>query len=221
MPTLIFVVGVLLMAALVVAVPAAAAGHRDHDRGVGGRRVGVSTSGPGPRKGGWSLSVPSIPDSVGGLPDLSLVGEVDLFGAFSQISVFARVCAGVRAGAVELLRRHGHDDRARAGGPRRQGRHPAGYRPGVDRRGLGRGGRRCGVGLVQHGFVESASGIAEGARTGLANVVTGALFLVAMFLTPIYSIISARAVAPSLVGGWNDDSQVRNIDFTRFDIALP
>ena len=71
-------------------------------------------------------------------------------------------------------------------------------------------------------FVESASGIAEGARTGLANVVTGALFLVAMFLTPIYSIIPLEAVAPSLVvvGGMMI-SQVRNIDFTRFDIALP
>lgn len=45
-------------------------------------------------------------------------------------------------------------------------------------------------------YVESASGIAEGARTGLANVVTGLLFLAAMFFTPLYSVVPLEAAAP-------------------------
>jgi AGZA family xanthine/uracil permease-like MFS transporter len=48
-------------------------------------------------------------------------------------------------------------------------------------------------------YIESAPGIAEGARTGLASVVTGLLFLAAMFLTPLYSVIPIEAAAPALV----------------------
>ncbi len=69
-------------------------------------------------------------------------------------------------------------------------------------------------------FVESASGIAEGARTGLANIVTGALFLVAMFFTPLYSIVPLEAAAPALVVvGALMIAQIRHIDLTRFEIA--
>ena len=71
-------------------------------------------------------------------------------------------------------------------------------------------------------FVESASGIAEGARTGLANVVTGLLFLAAMFFTPLYEVVPVEAAAPALVivgalmiGG------VRDIEWSDFSVALP
>ena len=45
-------------------------------------------------------------------------------------------------------------------------------------------------------FVESATGIGAGARTGLANVVTGALFVGAVFLSPLVTIVPFEAVAP-------------------------
>lgn len=48
-------------------------------------------------------------------------------------------------------------------------------------------------------YVESASGIAEGARTGIASLVTGALFLVAMFFSPLVTIIPYQAASPALV----------------------
>jgi len=48
-------------------------------------------------------------------------------------------------------------------------------------------------------FVESSSGVAAGARTGLASVVTGILFLLALFLTPIFSLIPSAATAPALI----------------------
>lgn len=48
-------------------------------------------------------------------------------------------------------------------------------------------------------YVESASGIAQGGRTGLSALVTGALFLVALFFTPIVGIVPPYATAPALI----------------------
>jgi AGZA family xanthine/uracil permease-like MFS transporter len=71
-------------------------------------------------------------------------------------------------------------------------------------------------------FVESASGIAEGARTGLANIVTGLLFLAAMFFTPLYSIVPVEAAAPALViVGALMFRQVAEIDLTELRSAIP
>jgi AGZA family xanthine/uracil permease-like MFS transporter len=71
-------------------------------------------------------------------------------------------------------------------------------------------------------YVESAAGIAEGARTGLANMLTGLLFLLAMFFTPLYSIVPIEAAAPALVVvGALMMRQITQIDFTEFRVALP
>ena len=48
-------------------------------------------------------------------------------------------------------------------------------------------------------YIESAAGVADGARTGLASVVTGVLFLLAIFLSPIAGLIPTQATAPALV----------------------
>jgi AGZA family xanthine/uracil permease-like MFS transporter len=48
-------------------------------------------------------------------------------------------------------------------------------------------------------YIESAAGVAEGGRTGFTSVVTGALFLLAVFLAPVAGIIPAQATAPALV----------------------
>ena len=71
-------------------------------------------------------------------------------------------------------------------------------------------------------YVDSAAGIADGARTGLANVVTGVLFLLAMFLTPLYEIVPIEAASPVLViVGALMMAQIKDIDFSQFHIALP
>ncbi len=63
-------------------------------------------------------------------------------------------------------------------------------------------------------FVESTSGVAAGARTGLASVVTGILFLAALFFNPVFAIIPACATAPALVFvGYLMLKNVRGIDF--------
>ena len=48
-------------------------------------------------------------------------------------------------------------------------------------------------------FVESSSGVAAGARTGLASVVTAVLFLLALFLSPLFWLIPSAATAPALI----------------------
>jgi adenine/guanine/hypoxanthine permease len=48
-------------------------------------------------------------------------------------------------------------------------------------------------------YIESAAGVAEGGRTGFASIVTGVLFLLAIFLSPIAAIIPSQATAPALV----------------------
>ncbi len=48
-------------------------------------------------------------------------------------------------------------------------------------------------------FVESSSGVAAGARTGLASVTTGVLFLLALFLSPLFFLIPSAATAPALI----------------------
>jgi AGZA family xanthine/uracil permease-like MFS transporter len=71
-------------------------------------------------------------------------------------------------------------------------------------------------------FVESASGIGEGARTGFASVVTGALFLLAMFFTPLTQVVPLEVAASALViVGALMVSQISQIDWTDFSVALP
>jgi AGZA family xanthine/uracil permease-like MFS transporter len=71
-------------------------------------------------------------------------------------------------------------------------------------------------------YIESASGIAEGARTGLHSVVVGVLFLLALFATPLLAIVPAAGTAPALiVVGFLMCQQVVRIDFTALDTAIP
>ena len=71
-------------------------------------------------------------------------------------------------------------------------------------------------------YADSSAGVADGARTGLANIVTGVLFLLAMFLTPLYEVVPIEAAAPVLViVGAMMIAQVTDIDWSKFHIALP
>ena len=71
-------------------------------------------------------------------------------------------------------------------------------------------------------FVESSSGVAEGARTGLASVVTGFLFLLAIFFSPIFCAIPGFATAPALIFvGFLMVTTVISIDFTDMTEAIP
>ncbi len=71
-------------------------------------------------------------------------------------------------------------------------------------------------------FVESSAGVAEGGRTGLASVVTGLLFLVSVFLAPIFTTIPGFATAPALLFvGFLMITAVTQIDFNDLTEAIP
>ncbi len=71
-------------------------------------------------------------------------------------------------------------------------------------------------------YIESGAGIAEGGRTGLANLVTALLFLSALFFTPVIGMVPAFATAPALVVvGVYMFRNVGEIDFRSFGVAVP
>jgi AGZA family xanthine/uracil permease-like MFS transporter len=71
-------------------------------------------------------------------------------------------------------------------------------------------------------YIESAAGVAEGGRTGFASVVTGVLFLLAIFLSPIAGLIPSQATAPALVlVGYLMFTLVKDIPVADLEDGLP
>lgn len=71
-------------------------------------------------------------------------------------------------------------------------------------------------------YIESAAGVAAGARTGLASVVTGVCFLLALFFAPLAGVVPAQATAPALiVVGYLMSRVVREIPFDDFEEGFP
>src|SRR5690606_13219539 len=71
-------------------------------------------------------------------------------------------------------------------------------------------------------YIESTAGVGEGARTGLASIVTGVLFLLATFLSPLVAVVPHEAATPALViVGFLMMQQVTGIDWDDLEIALP
>lgn len=171
---------------------------------------------------GWNLGYPALPDDVVGVPNLSLIGEVN-FDAWVQVPIITAVLLVFTLVLTDFFDTIGTMTGLgkEAGLVGEDGKLP----------GVGKGLFVDGLGAVAGGaassssntvYIESASGIAEGARTGLANVVTGLLFIAAMFFTPLYQAVPVEAAAPALVVvGVLMMAQIREIDFTDFSIALP
>jgi len=71
-------------------------------------------------------------------------------------------------------------------------------------------------------YIESASGVAEGGRTGLTSLITGLLFLLALFLSPLFLLVPSAATAPALIlVGLFMMAPVKDIDLTDFTEAIP
>ncbi len=82
-------------------------------------------------------------------------------------------------------------------------------------------GAVCGTSTVTT-FVESSAGVAEGGRTGLSSMVTGALFFIAMFFSPVAELVPGCATAAALIYvGVLMMNCVRNIDWLNADTAVP
>ncbi|MFJ5717447.1 NCS2 family permease [Neobacillus sp. NPDC093127] len=71
-------------------------------------------------------------------------------------------------------------------------------------------------------FIESTAGVAAGARTGFASLVTAGLFILSLFFFPLLSVVTAPVTAPALViVGVLMVSSLGKIDWKRFEIAVP
>ncbi|OIV36478.1 MFS transporter [Mangrovactinospora gilvigrisea] len=147
----------------------------------------------------WGLNVPELKGSIVSTPDFGLLGKVSFsgLGSIGAVSVAVIVFTLVLAGffdAIGTIIGVGQE----AGLADEQGRMPGLSRALiVDGAGGAFGGFAGASG--QTIFVESVSGVGEGARTGLASVLTGLLFGLAMFLTPLAAVIPSQVAAAALV----------------------
>ncbi|WP_175614992.1 NCS2 family permease [Piscibacillus halophilus] len=71
-------------------------------------------------------------------------------------------------------------------------------------------------------FIESTTGVSAGGRTGFASVVTAGLFILALFFSPLLSVVTSEVTAPALIiVGILMAANLKNIDWDRFEIAVP
>lgn len=172
---------------------------------------------------GWGLVVPTVPDHLFTLPNLSLLGQADLVGAFLSVGAITGTLFVFTLLLADFFDTMGTvvGVGAEAGLLDRNGRLPGiGRVLLVDSLAAAAGG---GASVSSNTtYIESAAGVGEGARTGLASVVTGLLFLLAMFFTPLVSMVPFEAATPALVVvGFMMATQVRNIDFTDYGVGIP
>ncbi len=226
-PVLVFCLGLLLMIAL-------------HARGVPGAiLIGIlattvlagvvqaitDTPGGGgdPTSKGWNLNVPSLPDAIVQTPDFSLLGQFSLLGSFERVGVVAASLLVFTLLLADFFDTMGTMTAIGAeAGLNDEGGSPEGAQRilVVDSIAAAAGGA-AGV-SSNTSYIESAAGVGDGARTGLASIVTGALFLLATFFAPLVQHIPNEAAVPALVlVGFLMMSQVTGISWDDPDIAIP
>lgn len=220
-PVLIFVVGTLLTLALIIRKVPGAILISIVAMTVAAVAVQLVTSLPAEA---WGLTVPEWPGNPVAAPDFGLVGQVSLFGGFGKVGMLTGIlfvftvllsCFFDAMGTIL-----GVGDEAKL-------IDKDGNFPGINRVLLVDGLAVASGGATSSSattcFVESTAGVGEGARTGLANVVTGGLFAVALFLTPLATMVPSQAATPALlaVGFLILAGSVRDIDWSDFTIAVP
>ena len=172
---------------------------------------------------GWALSVPSLSGSPVELPDPATLGRFSLLGSLDKVGivsvvllVFSLLLADFFDTMGTMIAIGAEGDLLDAdGNPPRTREILA-----VDSLAAIAGG--AGGVSSNTSYVESAAGVGEGARTGLASVVTGVLFLLSMFLAPVVSMVPYEAATPALVVvGFLMMTQVTDIDWKSPEVALP
>ncbi|MFH9041739.1 NCS2 family permease [Streptomyces sp. NPDC017966] len=172
----------------------------------------------------WGLTTPTWPGNPVATPDFGLIGEVSLFGGFGKVGVLTGVlfvftvllsCFFDAMGTIM-----GVSDEAKLTDAQ-------GQMPGINKvlfiDGVAVAAGGASSSSATTAFVESTAGVGEGARTGFANVVTGGLFAVALFLTPVATMVPSQAATPALlaVGFLILAGSVKEIDWADHTIAVP
>ncbi|MFF1925160.1 NCS2 family permease [Streptomyces sp. NPDC058221] len=170
----------------------------------------------------WSSGPPELKGSAVSSPDFSLFGDVE-FGGWGDVGamtvgfiVFTLVLAGFFDAMATII---GVGTEAKLADDK-------GRMPGLSKALFidGAGGAIGGVagGSGQTVFVESATGVGEGARTGLASVVTGLFFAACLFFTPLTAIVPAEVASAALVViGAMMMQNARHVDWSDRAVAIP
>jgi AGZA family xanthine/uracil permease-like MFS transporter len=170
----------------------------------------------------WGGTAPRLRGSAVSMPDFSLLGHVE-FGGWGSIGgmtvgviVFTLVLAGFFDAMATII---GVGTEAGLADER-------GRMPGLSRALFvdGAGGAIGGVAGAsgQTVFIESATGVGEGARTGLSATVTGLLFALGLFFTPLAQIVPGQVAAAALVViGAMMMGNARHVDWSDRAVAVP
>ena len=186
-------------------------------------KIGPNFDGKNFNPKGWGLNVPKLPTDIVATPDFGILGHFSLFGSFSRISLVAGILFVFTlllsdffdtVGTVTAI---GHE----SGLIDSQGNVPNNDKIlFVDSVAAMAGGAASISSNTS--YIESASGVGEGARTGLASVVTGVLFLLTTFLAPLVKVIPYEAATPALVVvGFLMMTQIKGLDWADYGIAIP
>ncbi|WLQ35402.1 NCS2 family permease [Streptomyces castrisilvae] len=172
----------------------------------------------------WGLTVPEWPGNPVATPDFGLLGHFSLFGGFQKVGILTGIlfvftvllsCFFDAMGTIL-----GVGDEAKL-------TDKDGNFPGINRvlfvDGIGVAAGGASSSSASTCFVESTAGVGEGARTGLASIVTGLLFTVSLFLTPLATMVPSQAATPALlaVGFLIIAGSVRDIDWSDYTLAIP
>ncbi len=172
---------------------------------------------------GWGQTIPELSGSIVSLPSFGSLFQVDMFGAFAKLGpiavilmIFSLMLADffdtmgtmvAIGGEAHLLDEHGNPPKSREILLADSLAAIAGGLGGVS---------------SNTSYIESSAGVGEGARTGLASVVTGVLFLLSTFLAPAVALVPTEAASTALVFvGFLMMMQVADIDWTKAEIAIP
>ncbi len=230
-PTLVFVFGVVLIAillarritgAILIGVAAATVLAVILEAWIG---IGAQTDATGKvvNPEGWALNVPSFEGKKYGAPDFSLLGHFSLGGGFSAVGIISAIVI-----IFSLVLSDFFDVMGTTIGLASEANllNADGTLPRVQEVLLVDGLAAVAGGVAGASsattYVESAAGIGDGGRTGLASVTTGLLFVVTIFLSPLAQFVPSEAATPALVVvGVLLISQIKNIDFDDFTVAVP
>ncbi|MFC5370794.1 NCS2 family permease [Arcanobacterium bovis] len=173
--------------------------------------------------GGWGGSVPTFGGSLVQIPEFSTLGQFSITGPFQKLGVIAVVVLAFTVmladffdtmGTMVAVGSEAHLLDADGNPPRTRSILL------IDSIAAVAGG--MGGVSSNTSFVESTSGVADGARTGFASVVTGVLFILSTLLAPLVSLVPSEAAAPALVAvGVLMMQQVADIEWKDLGIAIP
>jgi AGZA family xanthine/uracil permease-like MFS transporter len=172
---------------------------------------------------GWQLVVPKLPARLVEAPDLGTLGHFSLLGSWHAVGAVTALLF-----VFTLMLSDFFDTMGTVVGVGKEAGllDEKGDLPGsdavllVDSLAAAAGGA-AGV-SSNTTYIESAAGVGEGARTGLASVVTGVLFLFAVFLTPLVAVVPFEAATPALVVvGFLMMTQIKDLDWNDYGIGIP